>query len=79
MKAPTPAHIPAWYHSWPWRQLRTRRRQLDGNTCVRCGHTDRLSVDHILPIADHWELRADISNLVTLCSLCHRLKTRHDR
>jgi HNH endonuclease len=76
---PPPELIKAYYHSWQWRQLRTLRRQLDGNQCVQCGSTERLQVDHVVAIRDDWNRRAEINNLVSLCAVCHKLKTRAQR
>lgn len=33
--------------------------------------TEGLSVHHIVPLEEDFELRSDESNLVTLCSRCH--------
>lgn len=56
------------YHGF--RTLVLRR---DGNKCVKCGSTERLEVDHILPFSSHPESRYDISNGRVLCNACHRL------
>lgn len=49
----------------------TRRAvyQRDGHRCLRCGATDRLSLDHVIP----WSQGGadDIDNLRTLCSPCN--------
>ena len=78
---PGPPHatIKAFYWSWQWRQLRAARRSIDGNRCVQCGSDEDLQVDHVIPIRDRWDLRANVSNLVTLCQLCHKAKTRQQR
>jgi 5-methylcytosine-specific restriction enzyme A len=76
---PTVEQIRSYYHSWTWRQLRARRRQLDGNQCQACGATTHLQVDHITAIVDAWHLRADLSNLITLCRPCHARKTKMQR
>lgn len=33
--------------------------------------TEGLSVHHIVPLEEDFELRNDMDNLVTLCSRCH--------
>jgi 5-methylcytosine-specific restriction endonuclease McrA len=76
---PTPQMVAGYYHSWQWRQLRAQRRVIDCNRCQQCGASDQLTVDHIVPIVDAWNLRADLDNLVTLCHDCHRSKTRQQR
>lgn len=43
--------------------------------CARCGSTDRLHVDHIIPIRDRPDLIKDFSNFQTLCADCHADKT----
>lgn len=59
-----------------WRELRPRISPLvfrrDGNQCVYCGSTERLTVDHIKPQArggDH-----HMSNLTTACRDCNSKK-----
>jgi 5-methylcytosine-specific restriction endonuclease McrA len=50
-------------------------KRRDGG-CVRCLSASRLHVHHILPFADHPNLRLDPDNLVTLCRLCHHAEHR---
>lgn len=59
-----------------WRKVRNLALRRDGFACVKCGSSGPLEVDHIRPVAQggSWEL----SNLQTLCSECHRLKTIED-
>jgi 5-methylcytosine-specific restriction endonuclease McrA len=71
------------------RQIPTRLRTLvlerDEFRCRRCGRqapTVRLEVDHVVPVADGGETKAD--NLQTLCEDCNagksdRAPTPHDR
>jgi len=61
---------------WPALRLQALRR--DGFQCVQCGARQRLEVDHIRPVRDAPELAFELSNLQTLCSSCHTLKTRED-
>jgi 5-methylcytosine-specific restriction endonuclease McrA len=56
------------YHGF--RTLVLRR---DGKKCVKCGSTENLEVDHILPFSSHPESRYDVSNGSVLCNTCHRL------
>lgn len=54
-------------------------RKYKGDTCSKCGfvpeHPCQLDVDHI----DEDHANNDPSNLQTLCSNCHRLKTQQYR
>jgi hypothetical protein len=45
----------------------------DGYKCLACGTTDKLSIDHIIPINKGGENR--ISNLQTLCRRCNSRKS----
>lgn len=52
-------------------------KQRDGHRCRACGSTDKLMVDHRLPVSrggDHNE-----TNLWTLCERCHGRKHRLNR
>lgn len=49
----------------------------DGHRCVRCGSDDRVSVDHIVPVAKGGP--GEMSNGQTLCHACHVGKTRIER
>lgn len=51
-----------------WRRLVLER---DNHSCVWCGSTDNLHVDHIKPFIKYPELRLDINNGRTLCADCH--------
>jgi hypothetical protein len=53
-----------------WKRTRAAVRRRDGNACVVCGRTDRLSVHHVTPA----RLGGDdsMANLVTLCVAHHR-------
>lgn len=44
----------------------------DNYECLRCGDTERLSIDHIVPLAKGGDNSAD--NLQTLCSTCNSIK-----
>lgn len=45
-------------------------RERDGNTCARCGSTDRLAVHHLTRRADGGTDTP--TNLLTLCHDCHQ-------
>lgn len=44
----------------------------DGHTCLACGTSDRLTVDHILPVSKGGA--DDLDNLQTLCHSCNARK-----
>ncbi len=57
----------------------------DGNICQMCEkkvgtRSEPAVADHIQRVSQAWELRFDVSNLQTLCSLCHgKWKQIHER
>jgi 5-methylcytosine-specific restriction endonuclease McrA/predicted nucleic acid-binding Zn ribbon protein len=53
-----------------WQKLRRAARLRDGNRCVRCGATERLSVHHAVEGSNLLE------DLLTLCSRCHAREHR---
>lgn len=57
-----------------WKKTRKSRLELDNYKCIKCGSTERLEVDHIVPISKGGK-RYALSNLRTLCHSCH--KNRH--
>ena len=59
---------------WPALRLQALRR--DGWQCVKCGKRGRLEIDHIEPVRDRPDLAFCLSNLQTLCGVCHATKTR---
>lgn len=64
-----------------WRRLTGRVKRRDGFRCVRCGREagedTRLSVDHIIPVSRGGS--NELTNLQTLCTVCHQVKTAQDR
>ena len=44
----------------------------DGNKCLKCFRTDKLQLDHIIPISK--EGKNELSNLQTLCNSCNSIK-----
>jgi 5-methylcytosine-specific restriction enzyme A len=49
--------------------------QRDNHQCQSCGQTKKLSIDHIIPLANGGS--NDISNLQTLCGSCNSSKKHH--
>ncbi len=56
-------HYKAWYGELAAEQ---------GESCVNCGESDKLVLDHVIPIAKGGLSRLD--NLQLLCSTCNRIK-----
>ena len=48
----------------------------DGNCCVYCGRTERLVLDHVVPVANGG--KGDIWNLVAACKECNSAKGGRD-
>jgi len=57
--------------SQPYRKWRKFVLSRDNYTCIWCGATDTLEVDHIRPKSLFPELVFEISNGRTLCHPCH--------
>jgi 5-methylcytosine-specific restriction endonuclease McrA len=53
-----------------WRKLSEKARKAQP-WCLRCGRTDRLQADHIVPFGAAPELRLCIENVRVLCQPCH--------
>jgi len=76
------------YQSWEWRTIRMQALKEHGATCQCCGATRndkdmagqpvRICVDHIKPLATHWDLRLDKNNLQILCDECNQGKGAWD-
>ena len=61
-----------------WQRRRDSVRARDGNLCRACLAAGRLtysglSVHHIEPLEEAWDLRLDEGNLITLCGYHHEL------
>lgn len=74
--APRKSRAAVFRGSPKWKAARRAVRERDCNACRWClAHgdlvTDGLSVHHIIPLEEDFALRAEPSNLVTLCSACH--------
>lgn len=69
-----------------WHAARGECLDRDGYTCQRCGATDDLTADHIVPLDllfahgitdDAIEQALDVDNLTTLCRPCNSRKAEH--
>lgn len=61
-----------------WQRTREMVRARDRNLCRWCLSRgmlsyDKLSVHHIEPLEQAWELRSEEDNLITLCPICHEM------
>lgn len=65
----------SFYQSRQWSSLRNQVLDRDHYVCQYCGQPNSRTVDHIVPIAVDHGLMADVDNLATICSRCHRSKT----
>lgn len=64
-----------------WALARKLALKRDKYTCVRCGSTENLTVDHIIPLMGRGYRSGcyhHLSNLQTLCHGCHVDKTNND-
>ena len=70
--------VSKFHASRKWGKIRDSYRQLQP-ICERCRHlgqitkasTEKLSVHHIVMLANDYELRDSEENLLTLCAPCH--------
>lgn len=53
-------------------KMRNEIFERDGYRCVKCGSTDNLELDHILPFSKGG--RTEKTNLQTLCKICNSSK-----
>lgn len=61
-----------------WQDIRKKTLKRDNYKCVKCGEKNQpLEVDHIKPISLGGE-EFDMNNTQTLCSNCHKEKTKQD-
>lgn len=61
-----------------WKKKRNEIKERDKFLCQYCLKNGKytftkLSVHHIRPISKAWHKRLDNGNLITLCSLCHKM------
>lgn len=76
------------YGSWEWRTIRMKALKEHGARCQCCGagrddtamsgEPVKICVDHIKPLATHWDLRLEPSNLQVLCDECNQGKGAWD-
>lgn len=65
------------YKSSLWKKTRAQVLARDFALCQRCGMEAKL-VDHIIPSEDDWKDRTNLDNLESLCTNCHKLKTKRE-
>ena len=66
------------YKSWEWKKARFITIKRYGPTCMCCGSTERIVVDHILPRRKRPDLELDLENLQVLCNDCNMGKSWDD-
>lgn len=66
------------YISDEWVELRGKVLSFYGKTCMKCGSTKNIHVDHIYPISKFPELKLSFDNLQVLCSICNIQKSNID-
>lgn len=71
------------YHSGPWRAARDERLRIDNGMCCDCmerfyagGEKPRKAdmVHHVISRKERPDLELEISNLRSLCNICHNQK-----
>ena len=61
---------------WDWQyKCRNAVMKTFAHTCVECGATENLELDHMLPVKSYPEKAFDIENLQVLCKDCHKGKS----
>lgn len=60
-----------------WAVITEAVKRRDGFKCRKCSATDYLQVDHIVPVSKGG--RSVMTNLWTLCDLCHSRRPGHKR
>jgi 5-methylcytosine-specific restriction endonuclease McrA len=63
--------------STSWFAIIKRVKERDCGRCVQCRSSILLDVHHILPLSRGG--RTVMSNLITLCDVCHRQRHKHMR
>lgn len=66
----------SWWVEAKFRRLRKLVLKRDNFRCVKCGNTENLHIDHIIPYRICKEHK--LKNLQTLCRHCHSIKTAKD-
>lgn len=57
-----------------YRKQRLKVLARDGYTCMYCGSSENLTVDHVLPVVKHPELAMNLDNMVVACKPCNSRK-----
>ena len=65
----------SFYDSDEWLILRRIPLKLYGRTCMKCGSTTKIHVDHIKPRSLHPLLELELQNLQILCKDCNNEKS----
>lgn len=63
------------FYTEEWKLLRVDVFQKYGRKCLRCGKSQNLHIDHILPRSKYPELELDFDNLQVLCNSCNDKKS----
>lgn len=58
-----------------WYEITRKVKERDGHKCRKCGSTEYLQVDHIIPVAKGGQTVQQ--NLWTLCATCHANRPGH--
>lgn len=56
-----------------WKQMARQAKINDGYRCVKCGSSEKLETDHVVPLSKGGENA--FHNLQTLCHDCHETKS----
>lgn len=56
-------------------EVRKKCLKRDKHRCQMCGSKRKIEVHHIIRYADSKYLRCEISNLVSVCTICHKKVT----
>ena len=63
------------YQTPGWRFMRECVLAYWGDRCLKCGSSESMHVDHIVPRSKAPELEMDFNNLQTLCETCNMEKS----
>lgn len=82
-RAPRESRASRYRNTADWQRTRSEVRALDLNMCVVCRSlgditTDGIGVHHIVPLDEDFDLRNDLDNCITLCSMHHEESERGD-
>jgi hypothetical protein len=62
------------YKSNEWIKSKNEFLQNKNLICCKCGSSENIQVDHILPIRRYWKYRLCKNNFQLLCGLCNKKK-----